>query len=98
MLCPKPGTMDLRPKAQQVAAQAGITMVEPSTSVPRMRLDRVQAATTAHSPGLKCLELLRPTSGGLFGELTVYDATERGLLSISRPLCCSMRPLRPSLG
>eukprot|EP00435_Cladocopium_sp_Y103_P016038 s1298_g4.t1 len=50
----------------KAAATAGISMAEPSTSVPRMRLDRVQAAHGSQS-------------NGIFGELTVYDATERRL-------------------
>ncbi|CAJ1431255.1 unnamed protein product [Effrenium voratum] len=49
------------------AAAAGMAMADPSTSVPRMRLDRVQAV------------IQNSQSTGLFGELTVYDATERRL-------------------
>lgn len=48
--------MNLCRNLQQVAAQAGITMVEPSTSVPRMRLDRVQAGFRPRSPESTCIE------------------------------------------
>ncbi|CAK9081441.1 unnamed protein product [Durusdinium trenchii] len=51
----------------KAATSAGITMSDPSTSVPRMRLDRVQAAMQSSQ------------GSGLLGELTVYDATERRL-------------------
>ena len=51
----------------QAAATANVDLPETSASVPRLRLDRVQAV------------LPNPQGTSLFGELTVYDATERRL-------------------
>ena len=51
----------------QAAATANVELPETSASVPRLRLDRVQAV------------LPNPQGTSLFGELTVYDATERRL-------------------
>ena len=51
----------------QAAATANVDLPETSASVPRLRLDRVQAV------------LSNPHGTSLFGELTVYDATERRL-------------------
>eukprot|EP00931_Biecheleriopsis_adriatica_P043894 TRINITY_DN25083_c0_g1_i2.p1 TRINITY_DN25083_c0_g1~~TRINITY_DN25083_c0_g1_i2.p1 ORF type:complete len:1745 (-),score=392.72 TRINITY_DN25083_c0_g1_i2:9-5243(-) len=55
------------PSAAEAAAAAGIVLPDTSASAPRLRLDRVQAVMQGRQ------------SAGLFGELTVYDATERRL-------------------